>query len=189
MSVLVTLSDQELLSLVGNSDRAAFSELYNRYWCSLYQTAWNVLRDQESCMEVIQEVFVWLWDHRSGLQINSLPSYLKAAVKYKVTDILRSNKAREEYFVNLDELDAESVLLDDDPLEFKELKAVIAKMSAKLPPRARLIFELSRNEQLSNREIAQKLGISEKTVENQITIAIKKLRMAMGSGSVWLFFL
>jgi RNA polymerase sigma factor (sigma-70 family) len=62
-------------------------------------------------------------------------------------------------------------------------------MSMKLPPRARLIFQLSRNEHLSNREIAEKLGISEKTVENQITIALKKLRIAMGSISVWLFFL
>jgi len=189
MSVRPTLSDQEILTLIGQDDRAAFSELYNRYWQSLYQTAWNVLRDQESCMEVIQEVFVWLWDHRSGLQINSLPSYLKAAVKYKVTDILRSNKVREACFVNLDELDSASLLFDDDPLELKELKAVILQMSAKLPERARLIFELSRNEQLSNREIANKLGISEKTVENQITIALKKLRIAMGSNSIWLFFL
>jgi RNA polymerase sigma-70 factor (family 1) len=189
MSVLTTLSDQEILTLIGDDDRVAFSELYNRYWRSLYQTAWNVLRDQESCMEVTQEVFVWLWDHRSSLQINSLPSYLRAAVKYKVTDILRSNKAREACFVNLDELDFTNLLFDDDPLELKELKAVIAQMSAKLPARARLIFELSRNEQLSNREISEKLGISEKTVENQITIALKKLRIAMGSVSVWLFFL
>jgi RNA polymerase sigma-70 factor (family 1) len=189
MSVLTTLSDQEILSLIGDNDRVAFSELYNRYWRSLYQTAWNVLHDQESCMEVTQEVFVWLWDHRSSLQIKLLPSYLRAAVKYKVTDILRSNRAREACFVNLDELDSTNLLFDDDPLELKELKTVIAQMSAKLPERARLIFELSRNEQLSNREIAQKLGISEKTVENQITIAIKKLRMAMGSFSAWLFFL
>jgi len=189
MLVLPTLSDQEILSLIGKDDRAAFGELYSRYWRSLYQTAWNVLRDQESCMEVIQEVFVWLWDHRSGLQINSLPSYLKAAVKYKVTDILRNNKVREACFVNLDELDAANLLFDDDPLELKELKAVIAQMSAKLPERARLIFELSRNEQLSNREIADKLGISEKTVENQITISLKKIRIAMKSNSIWLFFL
>ncbi len=189
MSVRSPLSDQEILVLIGEGDRSAFSELYHRYWQSLYQTAWNVLRDQESCMEVTQEVFVWLWDHRSGLQINSLPSYLKAAVKYKVTDILRSNKAREACFVNLDELDSANLIFDDDSLELKELKAVIGKMSAKLPARARLIFQLSRDEQLSNREIAQKLGISEKTVENQITIALKKLRMAMGSFSVWLFFL
>jgi len=183
-----TLSDQEILTLIRQGDRVAFSELYNRYWRLLYQTAWNVLRDQESCMEVTQEIFVWIWDHRSGLQINSLPGYLRAAVKYKVTDILRSNKAREACFVNLDELDAANLLFDDDPLELKELKALIAQMSSKLPARARTIFELSRNEQLTNREIAKKLGISEKTVENQITIAIKKLRIAMGSVFVLLFF-
>lgn len=189
MSVRPTLSDQEILTLIGQDDRAAFSELYNRYWQAMYQAAWNVLRDQESCMEVIQEVFVWLWDHRSGLQISSLPAYLRSAVKYKVTDILRSNRAREACFVNLDELDPANLLFIEDPLELKELKTVISQMSAKLPQRARLIFDLSRNEQLSNREIATKLGISEKTVENQITIALKKLRIAMGSVSVWLFFL
>jgi RNA polymerase sigma-70 factor (family 1) len=189
MSVRPTLSDQEILTLIGHDDRAAFSELYNRYWQTMYQAAWNVLRDQESCMEVIQEVFVWLWDHRSGLQISSLPAYLRAAVKYKITDILRSNRAREACFVNLDDLDPTNLLFAEDPLELKELKAIISQMSAKLPARARLIFELSRNEQLSNREIAEKLSISEKTVENQITIALKKLRIAMGSLSVWLFFL
>jgi RNA polymerase sigma-70 factor (family 1) len=189
MPSLNPLSDQEILTLIGQDDRAAFGELYNRYWQSLYQTAWNVLRDPESCMEVTQEVFVWLWDHRSGLQINSLPSYLRAAAKYKVTDILRRNNVREACFVNLDELDSASLSFDEDPLELKELKEVIGQMSAKLPARARVIFELSRNEQLSNREIAKKLGISEKTVENQITIALKKLRVAMGSISVWLFFL
>ena len=189
MSVFSGLSDYELLSLIAEEDRAAFSELYNRYWKTLYQSSWNVLHDQESSMEVIQEVFVWLWDHRKGLQINSVPSYLKAAVKYKVIDVLRSNKAREACFVNLDQLDGINLSYQEDPLELKELKSVIAQMSAKLPSRARAIFELSRNEQLSNREIANKLGISEKTVENQLTIALKKLRMAMGNVSVWLFFL
>ncbi|GAA4312553.1 RNA polymerase sigma-70 factor [Mucilaginibacter gynuensis] len=189
MSVYTPPSDLELLARLGEDDRGAFSELYNRYWRSMYQSAWNVLRDQEACMEVTQEVFVWLWDHRKGLKVNSLPSYLKAAVKYKVTDVLRANKVREACFVNLDELDIANLSFDEDPLEIKELKLVIAEMSAKLPPRARMIFELSRNEQLSNREIAQKLGISEKTVENQITIALKKLRLALGSFSAWLFFL
>jgi DNA-directed RNA polymerase specialized sigma24 family protein len=90
-------------------------------------------------MEVVQEVFVWLWDHRFGLQINSVTAYLRAAVKYKVTDILRSNRAREACFVNLDELDPDDLLFIEDPLELKELKAVIMQMSAKLPLRARLI--------------------------------------------------
>jgi RNA polymerase sigma-70 factor (ECF subfamily) len=139
-------------------------------------------------MEVTQEVFVWLWDHRSDLKISSVPAYLRAAVKFKVTDVLRSNKAREAWFVNLDDLDPASLAVDEDPFELKELKAVIAKMSAKLPARAKLIYELSRNEQLSNREIAVKLGISEKTVENQMTIALKKLRNGINRNSVWFFF-
>ena len=189
MSEHSALSDQEILTRIADEDRAAFRELYDRYWQSLYQIAWNVLRDREACMEVIQDVFVWLWDHRSSLQINSLPSYLRAAVKYKVTDVLRSNKVREGCFVDLDTLDTLELASDDDPLELKELKLVIIQMTKKLPERARLIFELSRNEHLSNREIAEKLGISVKTVENQMTIALKKLRIVMKHHSVWLFFL
>ncbi|RVU00708.1 RNA polymerase sigma-70 factor [Mucilaginibacter limnophilus] len=189
MAVVTQLSDSELLTLMGGDDRAAFNEIYNRYWKLLYHSAWNVLKDKDSCMEVVQEVFVWLWEHRAGIRINSLTPYLKAAVKYKVTDVLRAYKARDAVFVNLDELDVVNLSFEDDPLEIKELKEIIVKMSSKLPAKARLIFELSRNEQLSNREIAEKLGIAEKTVENQMTIALKKLKISLGSLSAWLFFL
>jgi len=150
--------------------------------------AWNVLRDKESCIDVLQEVFVWIWEHRATLHIQSPPAYLRSAVKYKITNILRTNRVREACFVNLETLDPRHLIFDEDPLELKELRSAITQMAAGLPERARLIFELSRNEHLSNKEIAKKLGISEKTVENQMTIALKKLRVAMNNMQVWLFF-
>ena len=188
MPALKTLSDHEILGRLAGDDRVAFNELYDRYWQHLYQMAWNVLRDKDSCVEVIQEVFVWIWEHRFALEIKSPPAYLRSAVKYKITNVLRANRAREACFVNLDQLDPGHLLFDEDPLELKELRAVIAQMIAKLPERARLIFEMSRNEHLSNKEIAERLGISEKTVENQMTIAIKKLRVSLNNKAVWLFF-
>lgn len=184
-----SLADQEIIALIRADNRAAFNELYNRHWQSLYQMAWNVLKDEEICAEALQEVFVRLWENRSHLQINSLPAYLRAAVKYKVIDVLRKNRDTEKWFVKLEDLDAGHFWFDEDPLELKELKSLIAEQVAGLPERARVIFELSRNEQLSNREIAIKLGISEKTVENQITIAIRKLRSKMKGQFLWLFFL
>jgi RNA polymerase sigma-70 factor (ECF subfamily) len=189
MAALCTLSDEEILDLLSQDSRPAFNELYTRYWRSLYQMAWNVLRDRDTSMEVIQDVFLWIWEHRLSLNIQHPPAYLRGAVRYKIIDILRSNKARESCFTGLDDLEASLLPINDDPLELKELKAVIIQLSATLPDRARLIFELSRNEQLSNREIAEKLGISGKTVENQITIALKKLRQAMGNISMWFFFI
>ncbi len=180
-------SDNELADLLRLDDRMAFNELYERYWKSLYQMTWNVLRDRDTCMEVIQVVFVWIWEHRLNLEMRSPAVYIRFAVKYKTIDILRSNRVREACFVNLQSLDTDFLISKEAHLEIKELKAVIAKLSSSLPERARLIFELSRNEELSNREIATKLNISEKTVENQMTIALRKLRAGMKSFSIWIF--
>ena len=177
-------SDLELIDLLRLDDHMAFHELYTRYWQSLYQITWNVLRDKDTCMEVIQTVFVWIWEHRLTLNIHSPSVYLRSAVKYKTTDILRDNRVRETCFVTLESLEINNLLFDEDPLELKELKAVIAQFSANLPGRARLVFELSRNKDLSNKEIAVELGISVKTVENQMTIVLRKLKAAMATLSV-----
>ncbi len=169
-------SDQELIGFLRSDDRIAFDELYRRHWQSLYQMAWNVLRDKDNCIEIIQVVFVWIWEHRLSLDMRSPAIYMRSAVKYKMIDILRSKRVRAACLVNLHSLDMDNLITKEEPLEFKELKAAVAQLSAALPERARLIFELSRNEQLSNREIAVKLQITEKTVENQMTIVLKKLR-------------
>src|ERR1700744_4802625 len=156
MAALNALSDNALIGLISTGDRTAFDELYNRHWQSLYQMAWNVLRDRDSSTEVIQIVFVWIWEHRESLSIQSPSAYLRSAVKYKITDVLRSNRVRESVFVNLESPEAGHLLYDEDPLELKELKSAIAQISATLPERARQIFEMSRNEHLSNKEIATK---------------------------------
>lgn len=179
-------SDHELIDLLRLDDRTAFDELYGRYWQSLYQMTWNVLRDKDACMEVIQIVFVWVWEHRLSLNMHSPSAYIRSAVKYKITDILRSNKVRENCFVDLESLETENLIFTENPLELKELKAVIAQLSENLPERARLVFDLSRNEYLSNKQIAVRLNISEKTVENQMTIVLKKLRAGIKSFSVWM---
>jgi RNA polymerase sigma-70 factor (family 1) len=188
MSAYSGFSDQELTTIFNNGDEMAYAEIYNRHWPGLYQSSYNILRDKDACMDVLQDVFIWLWEHKGNLQINNLKLYLLTAVKYKVANHIRNGKVKLSLFTSLESLSTNDLLFHDDSLEVKELISIIALFTSELPDRARQIFHLSRNEHLSNKEIAARLGISEKTVENQMTTNLRKLKITMGRMSAWLFF-
>ena len=139
-------------------------------------------------MDVVQEVFVWFWENREKWTVTNTRSYLRAAVKYKVANVIRKDKLRSAAFEgwkNYVHGEAESTIRE---LELQELQKVIQDFTGQLPPRCREIFRLSRFEHLTNREIADRLDISEKTVENQITIALRRLRKHLGRLAFWLIF-
>ncbi|MFD1629780.1 RNA polymerase sigma-70 factor [Pseudopedobacter beijingensis] len=172
------LPDDELLIKLSENNTDAFNEIYNRYWNVMFMSAYNVLRDREPCMDIVQELFIWLWEHRNQLDIASLKPYLMVAVKFKVANFIRSGKVRDSFFEKLKQTE-EPYELAQDSLEVKELMAMINHFTNQLPEKCRKVFLLSRQEHLSNKEIAERLGISVKTVENQMTIAIKKMRSSL----------
>lgn len=189
MSIYTSCSDTKLLELLSQSDRQAFDQLYNKYWEELYLTAFLVLRNKEASKDIVQEIFIWLWEKRKSFQIISLKPYLKAAVKFKVANYIRSGKIRKTFFdfalnINFNELSSSS----EELLEVKELKELIHQVVTNLPEKCREIFRLSREENLSNQEISQRLKISIKTVENQMTIALHRLRHAIKPFLFILFF-
>ncbi|MBC9912936.1 RNA polymerase sigma-70 factor [Chitinophaga varians] len=183
MPAYYVYEDSELLDFMKSGNEAAFDEIYRRHWHSLYHSAYYLLQDEAPAMDIVQDVFVWFWENRDHLVLTTLRGYLLMAVRYKVANYFRRQKVRAAFA-------AASILLareegsHEQALELKELKAVIASFTAELPDRCREVFQLSRQEHLSNREIARQLGISEKTVENQLTIALKKLRVRLGSMSL-----
>lgn len=138
--------------------------------------ACQYLRSEEDAREAVQDVFLGVWNNREHLQLDdSLKPYLFTATRNKALNYL--NKRR-----------LPAVSMEDTPvyasegprveavMEAEELRAVIFDEVRRLPERCREIFLLSRRESLSNREIAERLAVSEKTVENQMTIALKRLR-------------
>lgn len=180
------LSDPELISLLKEGDELAFTEIYKRYWEFLYQSCYSILKDSDTCDDIVQEIFVWLWANKEKHITDSFKPYLYAAAKYKVANLIRHGKVKDAFFersVYLNQLSA-----DENVMELKELKEIIAQFTSGLPERARMIFHLSRNELLSNKEIAERLGISEKTVENQMNINLKKLKGSLGRLSFWSVF-
>jgi RNA polymerase sigma-70 factor (ECF subfamily) len=171
------LTDKELISSISNGNQDAFNLLYSRHWEDLYKYAFLILKDKDSCKDVIQDVFVWVWEHRKGLDMQSPKSYLKTAVKYKIANHIRTGNIRESFFeetVQFNPAQAEPGAAEF--AEANELNHIIRLTVANLPVKCREIFRLSREENLSNREIASQLGISIKTVENQMTIALHRIR-------------
>nr|WP_121272303.1 RNA polymerase sigma-70 factor [Pedobacter schmidteae] len=187
MKLYSALSDAELAALIG-TDAAAYDEIYERYWPVLYRAAFNVLKDEDACLDVIQEVFIWFWEHRTSITVNSVKAYLLVAVKYKVANYIRNGKVRASFYERIPKIEVEDDF-PDQALEIKELKAMINNFIYTLPERCQEVFQLSRIDNLSNKEIAMKLGITEKTVENQINKALKKLKPQFGKSTFLLTLL
>lgn len=185
MAAYSKYTDQELLALLKGGDRAAFNEVHDRYFEDLFRSAFNVLRDRDACMDIIQEVLTWFWEHKGQHQMISIKGYLLMATKYQTANYIRSSKVRENFRLKQVE---EQYSFNEESLELQELKLIIESFTAHLPERCRAVFKLSREEHLTNKEIAEKLGISEKTVSVQILRALNKLRGELGKMYFWINF-
>lgn len=174
---LHTAPDEQLLDLLQQDNRAAFDALYFRYWESLYRAAYRVLRDEASAKDIVQEIFFGIWKKRHTQQIRVLSAYLFQAVKFQVANHLRQGKLldiHEAQFINIRSANSTEELVGEE-----ELSNLIEKTLSGLPARCRDIFYLSRFEQLSNKEIAERLNLSTRTVEWHISNALKHLRHSM----------
>jgi len=182
MESYIDLSDHELISLLKDGNVGAFDAIYHRHSAGMYKFAYRILKDEDECNDVLQNVFTWLWEHRHNLSFTSLQAYLYAAVKFNLAGVIRVSTRRTEI---LAEAPVITEGVEDSSLELKELMYLIRSFTESLPEKAREIFELSRNQYLTNKEIASRLGLSEKTVENQMTISLKKLKAHLGRLSFW----
>jgi len=175
--------DDQLLLEMRENDRGAFEKIYNRYWSKLYLSAYNILRDKQSSEDIIQELFIQLWLKRNHQNIDNLKSYLFTAIRFQVFKAIRDGKVQYELRSEALEIassdDIESLLTE------KDINRRLDESIKLLPERCREIFILSRMEHLSIREIAARLDVAPKTVENQITIALKKIRANMGDLMFW----
>lgn len=186
MSVYIDYSDQELVKLLVGNDQYAFEQLYERHWFPLYQSAFYLLRDTDASKDIVQDVFLWIWANRHTLNVENPKAYLKAAVRFKVANFIRAGNIRESFFGDLANSSPNPLSKGgDETTQFKELQQVIHEVILQLPGKCREVYLLSREEGLSNREIAERLGISVKTVEAQMTIALKRLRTSIGFHMVW----
>ena len=171
-------NDREFFDLLSTNAEKAFEWLFRRYFAELCQVVYRVAHDEHLAQDLVQEVLYELWRKRDKLTISiSLRAYLKRAVLNRTLNHLRDNRkwSSEERMpeIAIEESDAE------DLLHSEELQELVDAAIDELPEKCRMVFVLSRYEELSYRDIATELGIAEKTVENQVSKALKYLRQRL----------
>ncbi|WP_110831479.1 RNA polymerase sigma factor [Pedobacter nutrimenti] len=175
------LSDNDLLLLLKQRDHQAYTEIYKRYWSVLYRYSRKILQNENESKDVIQDVFVMIWSKSDQLDIHSsLSSFLYTTVRNSILKIFTKTKVKEKYMSSLEKFMEEGTDTTDHLLRDRELASRIEKEIARLPLKMREVFELSRKDFLSNKEIAGKMEISDKTVKKQINNALKILRLKLG---------
>ena len=186
MTAFITEVDEKnLLYRLASGDEEAFESIYNHYWKSLFTLAAQKLNNLPEAEEVVQDIFLNIWKRRENLNINCLSSYLAVSVKYKVINILASRSQHQKYINSSLESVDEST---EETIRFNELKRLLGYETASLPDRCRLVFRMSREEGVPQKQIAVLLGISEKTVESHLAKALKSLRANLSHIISLLFF-
>ncbi|WP_157812186.1 RNA polymerase sigma factor [Polaribacter sp. ALD11] len=158
------------------SDESAFAVLYDKLWERMYALAFSLLKNKDLSKDLVQEVFIDFWVRRLNIENNNIEAYLIKATRFRVYKELRDTKFHK---TNIDQIDvlktphASGIL---DSFQLKETEDRINKAINKLPKKRYQIFTLSRFKELNNFEISQKLGISKRTVETQISLAIRSIK-------------
>lgn len=182
------LSDIELFKLIKANDYKAFEELYNRHWEELYYVAYRRLQDERVAEEVVQEAFVNLYVRKNDLQESTnIKAYMHTVTKYKVIDEIRKRISEKKYIESV----AKKPMVDfadaHDIFERKELKRHLKDFAETLPKKCREVFVLKQAE-LTNREISEKLNISEKTVEGHVSRARRLIKIYFETINLSIFF-
>jgi RNA polymerase sigma-70 factor (ECF subfamily) len=188
MTAYSKFTDEQLVALLKTGNQQAFTEIYDRYAANLAGFAGSKLYNLDDAKDILHDLFVKLWENRGQIHINSnLQSYLFAMVRHRIVDKIRKNITREEYAFMLQSLTTANQYNIDKQVEAKELRQTIENSMLQLPARVKEIFKLSREEGLSNREIAEKLNLSEQTIKNQISAALKHLRKSLVTIAAFIF--
>jgi RNA polymerase sigma-70 factor (ECF subfamily) len=171
------ISDEKLISALKKDDHYAFDQTFHKYGSSLFSFVLSILKDKTDTEEVIQEVFLKIWDKRKELDSSrSFKSYLFTIAVNTTKNMYRRKLQEERYKQNIAlELNFNQAI-DFDVIEYQNLLDYIDKIIEKLPASRREIFVLSKKDGLKNQEIAKRLNISEQTVKNQLVSAMKFLR-------------
>lgn len=163
------------------AEEETFRNLYDVYWERLFGMAYNRLQNTGDAEDVVQQVFINLWKNREQLQnIRSMEAYLACAVRYMVYNIIRHRLVKKQYFEHHLRKANWFDHSTENQLSFNELYRHLEAVITTLPPQCRLVFSMSRINGYSNREIAEKTGLSVRTVENHINKALKLIRGGLG---------
>ncbi|NSL88549.1 sigma-70 family RNA polymerase sigma factor [Chitinophaga sp. Mgbs1] len=171
------LSDKALMQALQENREDAFRVLYERHWDMLYSRAFRKISATDDIADILQEIFIYLWKNRHTIQLQStLSNYLLTALDYKIIDYYRAKTVRINYYRQFLETASDIHFAVTETIQFRELETLIAGEVTAMPSRMQQVFVLSRDKGMSAAAIATHLSMSEQTVRNQISIALRRIR-------------
>jgi RNA polymerase sigma-70 factor (family 1) len=173
------LTDAELIEQIKRGDKHAFDFIYQRHWLKLYRVACRITENDIVAQDIIQDTFISFWEKGCERDIQSIEAYLYQTVKFRCFMHLRSGNISKKHLDHFAALIAAQQNQIEEEYALKEMESIINECVSSLPDKCREVYYLSRVEHLSNKKIAEKLHISTKTVENQITKALKQVRLSL----------
>ena len=165
-------SNNELSDRIENIDNKSFKNIFSIYWEKLYAFGFKMTLDQELSKNIVQEIFIDLWEKRNKIQINNIEGYLFQSVKFQVFKYYRDKKMNRE--ILQDQFD--DYILDNQEILNQELLNKLDQSLDKLPEKRGVILRMNKIQNLPVGEIALKLNLSQQTVKNQLTQAVKQLK-------------
>ena len=176
-------SNTELVKLLKKGDMTAFDAIYNKYCHKLHKFVFMFLKQEEDAEEIVQEAFVKIWESRGKIDIYSSFESFLFTIAYNATMSLLRKRITEaksrEYLKSLQQIDTAEQVINE--IQFKELDEKVQSLLQQITPRQKEIYLLSREDGLTHKEIAQKLNISESTVNNHLVTTIKYLKSHIDS--------
>jgi len=168
-------------------DDTVFEQLFKTHYAALHAYAQVIVKDEDIAEEIVQGMFLKFWEKRENLQISAIKAYLYKCVYHDSLNYIRQEQTKNRY----QEFTVHTMNTEHEPaslkVELSELQTHLRNALNELPEQCRTIFQMSRFEELKYREIADQLGLSIKTVENQMGKALKILRFKLADFMVVVF--
>ncbi len=180
MNKYTSHTDPELCNLLRQDDHEAFEMIYERYWQTLYLSSSRLLKSRTQAEDIVQDLFINLWQKRSAYKIENLPAYLRKALRSRVFNYLKRDQAKNSFYEPFEDMQQASFSADQ-LVRDKEFLKLIAAYVETLPTKRREIFLLKYRDHMNTLEIAGHLGISLKTVQNQLNTALSGLRDSLAA--------
>ena len=172
-------NNHTLESRLLNGDHHAFREIFERHWKEVYHYARRRIDSDEDSKELVQNLFLELWEKRDRFEIRNIESYLKVCVRNKCIDYIRSKAHQKQYFEHFKMFGERISNSTQESMEYLELSAQIDEALRTLPEKSRMIFRMSKMEGYSVNEISDKVNLSNKAVEYHLTKAMKAVKFSL----------
>lgn len=169
------INDDVLLQQLKAGDEEAFSKIYTKYWRKIYMLAYDRLKDAKQSQDIVQDIFISLWERRERLDIQNLKAYLYSSVRYNVFKLVAANKVTDDFYTLSEALSPKASAADHQIIT-SELMEAFHNLVDNMPAQRKKIFRMRYEEDLKTRVIAEQLNISQKTVQNQLLSSYQDIR-------------